>query len=237
MHTPINLLLSFLPVLSLRKEVLYMKVKFTLPESFARNLLYGLMKVIVPCWCACFYHFEVHGKNHLPEEGPIIILPKHQYWTDIPLIGLAFYNIHLNYIAKKELFRLPLIRTFLTTLGGIPLNRALPIKSLDSFRYIHLLLKRKQMIVIFPEGTYYRGIVGRGKSRLIKMILKFQEEQMPKPIPFVPVGINYQKMRFRKRVIIKIGKPLYAKRESEAEEFTQKIIKAIASLSDLNLNL
>jgi len=94
------------------------------------------------------------------------------------------------------------------------------------------------MMVIFPEGTYYRETVGKGKSRLIKMILKFQEEeQMPKPIPFIPVGINYQKMRFRKKVIIKIGKPLYAERKSEAEEFTQKIMKAIASLSDLDLNL
>jgi len=215
-----------------------MKVKFISAESHARSLLYGLMKVIVPCWCTCFYHFEVYGKNHLPKEGPAIIAPKHQYWTDIPLIGLAFYNIHLNYIAKKELFRLSLIRAFFTTLGGIPLDRALPIKSLNSFRYIHLLLKKKQMMVIFPEGTYYRETVGKGKSRLIKMILKFQEEeQMPKPIPFIPVGINYQKMRFRKKVIIKIGKPLYAERKSEAEEFTQKIMKAIASLSDLDLNL
>ena len=212
-----------------------MKVKLIQPESPARSILYSIMKVIVPCWCNCLYHFEVYGKQHIPKGGPAIIAPKHQYWTDIPLIGLAFYNIHLNYIAKKELFRFPLIKTFLTTLGGIPLDRTAPIRSLDSFRYLYLLLKRKQMIVIFPEGTYYRGTVGEGKSRLIKMILTFQEEeQLANPIPFIPVGISYQKIRFRKKVIIKIGEPLYAERESEAEEFTQKVMKAIACLSGLD---
>ena len=69
------------------------------------------------------------------------------------------------------------------------------------------------------------------------MILKFQqEEKLPDPIPFIPVGINYQKKRFRKKVKIKIGAPLYAKGEGEAEEFTQKIMNAIALLSDLDVN-
>ena len=215
-----------------------MKITFIPSESPGRNILYGFLKVIVPCWCKCMYHFEVHGKNHIPKQGPFIIVPKHQYWTDIPLISLAFYNIHLNYIAKKELFRLPLIRQFLITLGGIPLDRGSPIKTLDSFRHLNLLLRRKQKIVIFPEGTYYRGRMGKGKSRLIKMILKFQEEEQPaNSIPFIPVGVIYQKKRFRKRVKITIGKPLYEERASVAEQFTQKIISAIASLSDLDSNL
>ncbi|MEE9505372.1 MAG: hypothetical protein V3V90_09575, partial [Thermodesulfobacteriota bacterium] len=96
---------------------------------------------------------------------------------------------------------------------------------------------RKEKIVLFPEGTYYRERIGKGKSRLVKMILKFQEEeQLPDPIPFIPVGISYQKMRFRQKVRIRIGEPLYAKGEFEAEEFTQKIMSKIAFLSGLELN-
>ncbi len=213
-----------------------MNVSFTPTESCRRSLLYGCMKVIVACWCKLFYHFELYGKNHVPDRGPVIIAPKHQYWTDIPLIAFAFYNIPLNYIAKKELFRFPMIRTFLTTLGGIPLDRKAPIKTLGSFRYLYLLLKRKQKIVIFPEGTYYRGKIGKGKSRLIKMILKFQEEeQLADPIPFIPVGVIYQKKGFKQKVMIKIGAPLYAERGADAEEFTLKIMSAIASLSDMDL--
>lgn len=214
-----------------------MKVSFIPSESWKRSLLYAFMKVIVPCWCKCVYQFEVYGKNHIPKLGPAIIAPKHQYWTDIPLVGFAFYNIHLNYIAKKELFHLPLVRSFLTLIGGIPLDRETPIKTLDSFRHLLLLLKRKQYIVIFPEGTYFRGTVGKGKSRLINLILKFQEEELSSdPIPFIPVGIIYQKARFRKKVTITIGKPLYVERESEAECFTQRIMNQVALLSDLDVN-
>jgi 1-acyl-sn-glycerol-3-phosphate acyltransferase len=214
-----------------------MKVSFIPPESRRKSLIYGFTKLIIPYWCKCFYHLEVHGKEHISQEGLAIIAPKHQYWTDIPLVALTFYHIQLNYIAKKELFRLPLVRTFLTILGGIPLDRGAPIKSLDSFRHLNHLLKRKEKIVIFPEGTYYRGRVGKGKSRLVKMILKFQEEeQLPDPIPFIPVGISYQKMRFRQKVKVRIGEPLYTRGESEAEQFTQKIMNKIALLSDLDLN-
>jgi 1-acyl-sn-glycerol-3-phosphate acyltransferase len=194
------------------------------------------MKVLVPCWCKCAYQFEVRGTRNIPKHGPVIIAPKHQYWTDIPLIGYAFYNIQLNYIAKQELFRFPLIRHLLIGLGGIPLDRSSPIKSLHSFKHLYSILKQEQHIVIFPEGTYYRERVGRGKSRLIKMILKFQEtENLPDPIPFIPVGVIYGKKGFRKSVTITRGKPLYAARETEAQELTQEIMSAIASLSNMDL--
>ena len=213
-----------------------MNVRFPQTESVSRSLLYGFMKVVVTCWCKLLYHFEVHGRDHIPDRGPLIIAPKHQYWTDIPLVAFAFYNIPLNYIAKEELFRFPVIRTFLTMLGGIPLDRRTPIKTIDSFKYLYYLLRREQRIVIFPEGTYYRGKIGKGKSRLIKMILKFQEEEkLSEPIPFIPVGVIYRKKRFRQRVRIKIGKPLYAGSKSDAEEFTRNLMGAIAFLSDMDL--
>lgn len=212
-----------------------MNITFIPPGSRVRNSIYGFMKVLVPCWCKCAYQFEVRGTHNIPKHGPVIIAPKHQYWTDIPLIGYAFYNIQLNYIAKQELFRFPLLRHFLIGLGGIPLDRSSPIKTLNSFKHLHSILKQEQPVVIFPEGTYYTERVGRGKSRLIKMILKFQEtENLTDPIPFIPVGVVYGKKGFRKRVTITIGNPLFATREDEAQELTQEIMRAIASLSNMD---
>jgi len=214
-----------------------MKVNFILPGSPVRTALSGLMKVILPFWCKAFYRFEVLGKNNIPDTGPAIIVPKHQYWTDIPFIGLAFHTIQLSYIAKQELFRFPLISHFLAALGGIPLDRQSPIKSLDSFRYLSNLLRHGHQVVIFPEGTYYRGVVGKGKSRLISMVLKFQEaEKRPHPIPFIPVGISYGKRRMRQTVRMSIGTPLYRSQESEAKELTRKIMQSIARLSDMEIS-
>ena len=98
-----------------------MAITFITPGSRVRHSIYGVMKVLTAWWCASTFRVEVRGREHIPGQGPVIILPKHQYWTDIPLIGYAFYNIQLNYIAKQELFRIPLISYFLMALGGFPL--------------------------------------------------------------------------------------------------------------------
>ncbi len=80
----------------------------------------------------------------------------------------------LNYIAKAELFRIPCAKTFFWLLGGIPVDRERTTKTADSFRYILQLLRRREYVVLFPEGTYYPTEVGKGKSRLIQMILRWQ---------------------------------------------------------------
>ncbi len=95
------------------------------------------------------------------------------------------------------------------------------------------LLKSDERIVIFPEGTYFRDIVGTGKNRLLRMILKYQEE-LERKIPFIPVGIRYRDRRgWKKRVKICIGSPLFAEGESEAASLTERIMEEISRLSCL----
>ncbi len=179
-----------------------------------------------------FYRIETEEKTTLPNHGPMIILPKHQYWTDIPIISLAFRPL-LYFVAKKELFKYPLIRDYLSLLGGLPVDRKQSIRTLDSFKVLVSLLRAGEKIVIFPEGTYFRNGVGAGKSRLLQMILKFQSE-LGSPIPFIPVGIRYgERSGWRRRVEVCIGSPLFAERESDAIPLTHRAIEAISRLCRL----
>ncbi len=165
----------------------------------------------------------------------MIILPKHQYWTDVPIISLTFESL-LYFVAKKELFEYPLIRSALFLLGGLPVDRKQSIRTLDSFKVLVSLLRDGEKIVIFPEGTYFRNGVGPGKSRLLQMILKFQSE-LGVPIPFVPVGIRYgERSGWRRRVEVCIGSPLFAERESDAIPLTHRAIEAISHLCRLPLS-
>jgi 1-acyl-sn-glycerol-3-phosphate acyltransferase len=159
----------------------------------------------------------------------VIILPKHQYWTDIPIVSLSFKPL-LHFVAKKELFEYPLIRNYLSLLGGIPVDRKQSIRSLDSFKYLLFLLRAGERVVIFPEGTYFREAVGSGKSRLLQMILGFQDE-LKYRIPFVPVGIRYgERIGWRRRVEIRIGHPLFAEKESDAMALTRRVMEEIGRL-------
>jgi len=181
------------------------------------------------------YRIETEKRTALPSHGPMIILPKHQYWTDIPIISLAFKPL-LYFVAKKELFRYPLVREYLSLLGGLPVDRKQSIRTLDSFKVLVSLLRAGEQIVIFPEGKYVRNGVGSGKSRLLQMILKLQPE-LGYSIPFVPVGIRYgERSGWRRRIEVCVGSPLFAESESDAISLTHRVIEAISHLCRLPLS-
>ena len=196
------------------------------------SLIYSLTRRIARLVFSILYRIETDRREVLPDHGPAVILPKHQYWTDIPIISIAFTPL-LYFVAKKELFEYPLIRNYLFLLGGIPVDRQQSIRSLNSFRSLLSLLRAGEKIVIFPEGTYFRDGVGAGKSRLLQMILSFQDE-LKYRIPFVPVGIRYgERKRWRRRVEIGIGPPLFAEKESDATSLTRRVMEEISRLCRL----
>ena len=199
------------------------------------SLVYSVTKRLAQLVFSIFYRIETEWKTTLPDHGPMIILPKHQYWTDIPIVSLAFKPL-LYFVAKKELFKYPLIRDYLSFLGGLPVDRKQSIRTLDSFKALVSLLRAGEKIVIFPEGTYVRNGVGSGKSRLLEMILRFQSE-LGYSIPFIPVGIRYGgRSGWRRRVEVCIGSPLFAEKDSDAVPLTHRAIEEISRLCRLPLS-
>jgi 1-acyl-sn-glycerol-3-phosphate acyltransferase len=191
--------------------------------------IYTTTKKIAQMVFSIFYRIETERKATFFDHGPMIILPKHQYWTDSPIISLTFEPL-LYFVAKKELFKYPLIRNYLFLLGGLPVDRKQSIRTLDSFKTLVSLLRAGEKIVIFPEGTYFRHEVGSGKSRLLQMILRFQIE-LGNPIPFIPVGIRYgERSGWRRRVEVCIGSPLFAEGESDAIPLTHRAMEEISRL-------
>jgi 1-acyl-sn-glycerol-3-phosphate acyltransferase len=199
------------------------------------NLLYKSIRFLGWVCFSSVYRLKMEGRENLPPAGPVILLPKHQFWTDIPIVALAAWK-PLNFIAKQELFVYPVVRHFLSSLGGVPINRLNPVKSLDSFHYVEQLLKKGEWIVLFPEGTYYPHAVGEGKHRFIQRILRVQKKmgwQGDQAIPFIPVGIRYDEKNYRTEVEVRIGQPIYSNGELEGQEFTRRIVAEIARLSGL----
>lgn len=199
------------------------------------DFLYRFICVVGYVCFHSIYRLRVEGRENIPSEGPAVILPKHQFWTDIPIVGLAVSR-PMSYIAKQELFIYPVVRHFLSSIGAVPVDRLNPVKTLDSFRYVEQLLQQGEAMVLFPEGTYYPNSMGRGKYRFIQSILRIQGKRGwrgGKAIPFIPMGIRYYENKFRPEVSVKIGPPLYEQGESKAQEFTRRILTEMAKLSGL----
>jgi 1-acyl-sn-glycerol-3-phosphate acyltransferase len=175
---------------------------------------------------APFFELHVEGRNNLPERGSLILLPKHQRWEDIPLLGLAS-PVPLYYVAKKELFTNRLSDRFMSALGGIPLDRSRPMESRASIRTVVELLKGEAAVVVFPEGTYCRNAMGSGYVGLIRLIHSQIE------VPFIPVGIRYAQQGMRRRVDVKFGRTLSWDSSKRPEAFLATAMAQIKALSGL----
>lgn len=190
------------------------------------NSLYLCVKTAAKLGLYPFFQLKTSGLQNLPRAQAFILLPKHQRWEDIPLLGLAARR-PLYYMAKYELFLNPLLNWFLASLGGIPLNRARPLGSRPALKMMIELLKNGDGIVIFPEGTYYKDHMGPGHAGLIRMVRSRLR------LPFIPVGIRYTRKRVRTQVHVRFGKAIYARASDKVDELLRQVLIEIAGLSGL----
>ncbi len=198
------------------------------------ELIFRLTRTVSRFILPLKFDIRTQGWSNLPEKGPAFLIPKHQQWWDVPLLG-QYVPRPLYFLAKQELFHSPLGRYFISRLGGIPVDRQSPIRSLPTFRTLVSLLRQESFLVLFPEGTYYPGAMGPGKWRLVQMILRLQNRQPLGPVPFIPVGIGYKRRSgsSRTRVSLRLGEPLREPDPCRAEDFTSHLLSRIKDLSGL----
>ena len=124
----------------------------------------------------------VVGSEHLP-PGPVIFMSNHQSSFDI-LALLAAMPRQTHWIAKKELFEIPIFGPSMRRGGYIPLDRSDGRKALQSMDEAAATIHQGKSVVMFPEGTRTQD----GKLLPFKrggFILARKAE-----VPVIPVTIN-----------------------------------------------
>ena len=91
------------------------------------------------------------GTEHLP-DGPVIFMSNHQSNFDI-LSLLAAIPRQIHWIAKKELFEIPVFGLSMRRGGYIPLDRSDGRKALQSMDEAATTIRQGKSVVLFPEGT------------------------------------------------------------------------------------
>ena len=97
---------------------------------------------------------ELRGAEHLP-AGPFILMSNHQSSFDI-LSLIATIPRRVYWIAKKELFDIPIFGPSMRRGGYIPLDRSDGRKALKSMENAADIIRRGSSVVMFPEGTRTR---------------------------------------------------------------------------------
>lgn len=106
---------------------------------------------------------RTEGLEHVPAEGPVLVVPNHDSQMDPVLIGLAIKpRRDLRYLAMAELWKIPLLGPILDGLRQIPIKRGTgDSRALDSAVDA---LKAGDVVTVFPEGRLSWGDRVRARS-------------------------------------------------------------------------
>ncbi len=175
------------------------------------------------------YRWQVIGREHIPKEGPVILCANHISLWDPPLLGSGIERM-VHFMAKEELFRIPVIGFLITKFGAFPVKRGAGDRA--AIRTTLKVLEEGKILGIFPEGTRSKtGEVGEGMPGVAMFALKSQAQ-------VIPVAIIGPYRMFRPIKIV-YGKPidLTALREAKSsgdtlKETTNLIMTHIKALHD-----
>jgi 1-acyl-sn-glycerol-3-phosphate acyltransferase len=113
-------------------------------------VLYAILKPVAVLLGRLYFRLEGRGQRNVPPDGPLLLVANHSSVLDPPLVG-AVAPRPLCFLAKEELFRIPLFGRFIAALNARPLRR----EGADSraLRTALRLLEEGQALLVFPEGT------------------------------------------------------------------------------------
>ena len=157
---------------------------------------------------------ELKGLENLPDDEPVLLCANHSSWWDpILLISALRRDYPLRIMGKVQLFRIPVLKTFLTKLGVFPVDRG--NSDIGALKKAIGSLKEGWNLLLFPEGTRVR----KGKTVTVKAGAAMIA--IRSGVKLVPVFIGTRKTLLRQVPII-FGKPyapIYSGGKGTAEEY------------------
>ncbi|MBX9972847.1 1-acyl-sn-glycerol-3-phosphate acyltransferase [Cytobacillus firmus] len=184
--------------------------------SFAKAAVYGVLKPI--------YRFEVIGKENFPAEGGVLLCSNHIDNLDPPVVGINAPR-PVYFMAKEELFKVPVLGKILPDLNAFPVKRGMSDR--EALRKGLGILKEGNVLGLFPEGTRSKtGQLGKGLAGAGFFALRSEAH-------VVPCAIIGPYKAFSKLKVV-YGKPIDMKelreRKASAEETTEMIMSEIRKL-------
>ena len=185
--------------------------------------------------------FDIDGTDHIPAEGPVILVGNHRSYFDPLAIGMTMARAGrpVRFLGKKEVFDAPVVGQITAALGGIRVERG--SGSDEPLAAAAEALEAGEAVALMPQGTIPRGraffdpeLKGRwGAAKLAAMT----------KAPIVPIGLwgtekvwprnartpNVLAIGHPPTVRIRVGEPVDLRYRS-ADADTKRIMSALVDL-------
>ncbi len=162
-------------------------------------LLYDAARYSFRALFTVVWRMRVRGARNVPTRGPVIIASNHLSYLDPPVLGSACPR-RIRYMAKEELFHIPVLGRAIAAVGAYPVDRRGAATA--AIKRSVQALRGGAAIGIFPEGT--RNLRGEAEVRSGVALLASLTNA-----PVVPASVSgTRKARRLARFEVAFGVPL-----------------------------
>ena len=196
-------------------------------------MFYWVVKAILGPVLAVLWQPRAEGVENVPRRGPAIMVSNHLSFSD-HFFGPLPLPRKITFLAKAEYFTGTGVkgfvsRAFFTGVGQIPIDRSGGKASEAALRTGLRVLKRGDLLGIYPEGTRSPdGKLYRGRTGVARLALEAKAPVVPMAMinleKIMPPGRTIPKLGVRPKVVF--GKPLDFSRYYGMEK-DQRVLRAI----------
>ena len=203
-------------------------------------MIYGFLKRLFKI--SLFFFFKrivVRGKEHIPAEGPLIIVANHPNTMVDPILIASIFNRRIGFIAKSVIFINKLVSAILNFFHIIPIIRKSDLKKGENlnnnstFVKCHDYLAKGRTFLIFPEGiSLYELKLREIKTGTARIALSFEELHGFKGnLKILPVALDYSDaIEFRSSIALTIDKPINV--SDYKEQYEMDKIRTVSDLTE-----
>jgi 1-acyl-sn-glycerol-3-phosphate acyltransferase len=134
----------------------WQKLRLTVTRRWrGSGFWFGLAIALIWPFVVFGTRLSFRGGEHLPRSGGALLAINHVSSSD-PIFDVAFAVSHgrmPRFLAKAELWGVPVVRSVLAGGGHIPVYRA-STRAADAFKEAIAAIKRGEIVAFYPEGTY-----------------------------------------------------------------------------------
>ena len=113
-------------------------------------MLYKILKPLAVLLMRLYFRLEARGAEQVPQAGPLLLVSNHSSVLDPPLVGGASPR-QLSFLAKAELFDIPLFGRLIRALNARPVRRE--GSDARALKTALKVLEEGRALLVFPEGT------------------------------------------------------------------------------------
>lgn len=184
------------------------------------QVIAGLIKWII----RRAFRIELTGEDNIPDSGGCIACVNHISIFD-PIVICTVIKRHVRFIAKQELFRIPVVGWYLKAIRVIPIKRG--SGDIGAVKSSLKALKNGEVLGIFPTGTREKKHPDAPVKPGVALIA------LRAGVPVIPIHIDASYRIFSK-VRITVGEEVdmsgYADRKLTQEELASAAEKIYSSI-------